>query len=113
LQSRHGIWYFQLWILARLRTRFGNKYLVRKSLRTRDRKLALRLARRLWVMMASDTDFERHVTQEADERERLYFKGKAFGGTFVLALLQRDIQKYHHLGRPPATELCVRLESTR
>jgi len=75
-QSPHGIWYFQVWIPAGFREKCGQKKLIRKSLRTRSRKHALRLARGLWVKVEQE-QYEDRIDQEADEDERMYFRGKS------------------------------------
>ena len=69
-RSRHGIWYFQLWI-----TEFdeygldSRRKLFRKSLRTRSRRKALKLARRWWIKMADDSK-ERTTLEIIEEMEQ-------------------------------------------
>lgn len=49
-RSRHGIWYFQLWIPESYRLQSqSNRKLIRRSLKTRDRVVAMARARFLWV----------------------------------------------------------------
>ncbi|MBT3013552.1 MAG: site-specific integrase [Candidatus Thiodiazotropha sp. (ex Lucina aurantia)] len=77
-QSPHGIWYFQVWIPERHRKASGQKKLIRKSLRTRSRKHALRLARELWVKVEKlKYDWEDQAERDIAVEERLYFKGKS------------------------------------
>lgn len=59
VRSNYGVYYFQVRVEKVLRNRLGIKSkLYRKSLRTKDRKIALELARRLWVKLYTD-DWER------------------------------------------------------
>lgn len=49
-KSHHGVYYFQIRVDNILRVRLGLKSpIYRKSLKTKDKKTAIRLARRLWV----------------------------------------------------------------
>ncbi len=77
-QSPHGVWYFQVWIPERFRHTSGQKKLIRKSLRTRCRKQALRLAKKLWVQVEENRyDWADRAEREHAEDERLYFTGKS------------------------------------
>ena len=53
-------------------------------------------------------DVDRHLSLTLQQLTK-----EAFGGTFVLALLQQDIQNITILVNSPPQKLCVRLESTR
>jgi len=51
-KTKHGVYYFQLRVSRSLATRLGVKSLVyRKSLKTKDKRLALASARRLWLLV--------------------------------------------------------------
>lgn len=77
-QSPHGIWYFQVWIPTQFREKCGRKKLIRKSLGTRNRKHALRLARKLWVKVEKQKyDWEDQAEQDIAADERMYFTGKS------------------------------------
>jgi len=56
-RSQHGVYYFQIRVENDLKIRLGIKSkLYRKSLKTKDRKVALGLARRLWVELHTDDE---------------------------------------------------------
>ena len=77
-QSPHGIWYFQLWIPARYRQKCDDKKLIRKSLGTRNRQHALRMAKRLWVQVEKKKyDWEDQAERDIAADERMYFRGKS------------------------------------
>jgi hypothetical protein len=77
-QSPHGIWYFQLRVPARYRQKCGDKKLIRKSLGTRNRQHALRLARRMWVEVEHKKyDWEDQADRDMAADERMYFRGKS------------------------------------
>jgi len=73
--NRFGIYYFQYRVPEYQQSLRGGQKLIRKSLRTRDRRLALQLAQR-WFQRMSDKeifDYEHKITSEAD----LYSKGRS------------------------------------
>ena len=56
-KSHHGVYYFQIRVDKILRIRLGiSSKIYRKSLSTKDKKIALRLARRLWVELYADDE---------------------------------------------------------
>lgn len=73
VKSRHGIWYFQIQIPKLYRREKGVRKLFRRSLKTSNRQLALKLARKWWLIM-DKYDFE--WEKLADEDAQLYHRGK-------------------------------------
>lgn len=77
-KSRHGIWYLQLRIPKQIRdTNPHLPPLVRKSLKTRNRREALRLARKMVVWM-EDTNYTANLADweaKAEREARLYHVG--------------------------------------
>lgn len=72
VKSRHGIWYFQIHLTNQFR--YENKRrLFRRSLRTKDRTLALKRARVWWIRM-SENDFDWEDKARTDDE--LYHRGK-------------------------------------
>ena len=73
--NRFGIYYFQYRVPEYQQNLRGGQKLIRKSLRTRDRRLALRLAQR-WFQRMSDKEifeYEHKLSSDAD----LYSKGRS------------------------------------
>ena len=63
-KSHHGVYYFQIRVDNILKVRLGLKSpIYRKSLKTKDKKVALRLARRLWVELYADDDEWNHMSK--------------------------------------------------
>lgn len=73
--NRFGIYYFQYRVPEYQLNLHGGRKLIRKSLRTRDRRLALSLAQR-WFQRMQDKDlfeYEQKITSDAD----LYSRGRS------------------------------------
>jgi len=73
--NRFGIYYFQFRVPDYQLYLHGGRKLIRKSLRTRDRRLALRLAQR-WFQRMQDKElfeYEQKITSDAD----LYSRGRS------------------------------------
>ena len=76
-KSHHGVYYFQIRVDKLLKNRLGiNSKLYRKSLKTKDKKTAIKLARKLWVKLYADDIEWSHMsktprigTKEYDEWE--------------------------------------------
>jgi hypothetical protein len=74
LKSRHGIWYFQIQIPEKFRTSQKRK-LFRKSLKTSNRIIALKMAKIWWLRM-EENDFQWEAEAEADFLNEQYHRGK-------------------------------------
>ena len=69
--SKHGVYYFQLRLNIRLKKTLGTKSsFYRKSLRTKDRRIALKLARILWVNLYMTKSKKDKSISEPSEEEK-------------------------------------------
>ena len=76
LKSRHGIWYFQIQIPEKFRTS-QKRNLFRKSLKTSNRIIALKMAKIWWLRMEeNDFQWESEAEAEADFLNEQYHRGK-------------------------------------
>lgn len=92
VKSRHGIWYFQIWV-PKSESKLGKtgQKLFRRSLKTRNRKRALQLARRMWLLI-HDIGFEKVMDMkelEKAERERDYNEWKFRKGRKIAEELKK------------------------
>ncbi|MDG2088281.1 MAG: hypothetical protein P8J68_06030 [Arenicellaceae bacterium] len=80
-KTKHGIYYFQLRVSCSLATKLGiQSQIYRKSLRTKDKKLALVSARRLWLaiynfsILGTPLPDSKNNNFDADDYEQLMQK---------------------------------------
>ena len=76
-KSRHGIWYFQFWMPERVRYNGKTRRkLIRRSLRTRNRNKALRLARKWWLNMHDEDNNNELIPRDQEKWEREFEREK-------------------------------------
>ena len=99
-RSQHGVYYFQIRAEKDLKIRLGIKSkLYRRSLKTKDRKIALGLARRLWVELHTDdedwfnmVDIPKVGTKEFDNWEATWKDAERVKSKSIRVALEVDQQ---------------------
>jgi hypothetical protein len=75
VQSRHGIWYFQMQVPPNFRKN-NSRTLIRRSLRTRDRNVALSRSK-FWYLKVVELDYDlsslnsNETSKESDKKSSL------------------------------------------
>lgn len=104
LLQRHGIYHFHLRIPKHLKSVYGDKIFIRKSLKTSCRHQALSKARVLWVeIMTKKVKSNEQIDAEIEESKHLYNRGKILSKLFEIVdrddALEFDLFTDTHFGQ--------------